>query len=201
MTTTLFENLPTILTAVSTAIIAVFTVVLACVGRLQTKITRVVEAPIPTISSIKLVAYSDSSGPSVVDPVPPGPIPQFCRVLPQINNLGRTPLNVTRFCITWVVSPDLPETPSYDKIIFDLKLRLGPNQSTWLRTDPKGDIELTDVEKQLITFRRGFLWVFGFLSYSHLLGDTYSVGFLARWDLIAGFLFEARPNYTYERKG
>lgn len=200
--TILSENVPNVLTAISTAVIAIFTVVLACVGRLQARITRIVEGPIPIIRSLKLVEYTDMSGPSTVDPVPPGPIPKFCRVLPEVHNLGRTPASVTNFCINWVVSPDLPAFPNYkpNSIKTELYLRLGPNTGTWLRLDPDGDLQLTDDERQRIELRRADLWIYGFFSYQHLLGETYRVGFLARWDLIAGLRFEGRPNYIYEKR-
>jgi hypothetical protein len=114
--TTLFENFPNILTAVSTAVIAAFTVVLAWVGRRQAGLIIAIEGPAPVIDAIKLVDYTDIDGPAVVDPVPPGPIPQFCRVLPEIYNLGRTPAHVTQFSLQWAVSQDLPEAPRYDNI-------------------------------------------------------------------------------------
>jgi hypothetical protein len=129
----------------------------------------------------------------------PGPIPKFCRVLPEIYNLGRTPAIVTRFSLQWVVSEDLPETPQY-RNIKDVRLRIERSIRLWIRIDPDGNIPLTDAERQSIEFQRTVLWAYGFFVYQHLLGETYHVGFLARWSLAAGFQLEARPNYTYERK-
>ena len=121
--TTLFENFPNILTAVSTAVIAAFTVVLARVGRRQAGLMIAIEGPAPVIDAIKLVEYTDIAGPAVLDPVPPGPIPKFCRVLPEIYNLGRTPAHVTQFSLQWAVSQDLPEAPGttiLNRRIFEL---------------------------------------------------------------------------------
>jgi len=158
-----------------------------------------VEGPAPVISSIKLVEYTNATGPSVTDPVPPGPIPQFCRVIPEIYNLGRTPANIAQFSLQWAVSEDVPNAPRYNNMK-DVSLRLERSTRLWIRIDPEGDIPLTNAERQLIQLQRSVLWVYGFFAYQCLLGETYHVGFLARWNLAAGFQFEARPNYTYERK-
>ena len=197
--TTLFEDFPNILTAVSTAVIAAFTVVLAWVGRRQAGLIIAIEGPAPVIDAIKLVDYTDIDGPAVVDPVPPGPIPQFCRVLPEIYNLGRTPAHVTQFSLQWAVSQDLPEAPRYDNIK-PTNLRIERTTRLWIRFDADGNMPLTDSERQLIQSGRSTLWAYGFFAHTHLLGETYRVGFLAKWNLVAGFQFEARPNYTYEKK-
>jgi hypothetical protein len=187
-------------TAVATVVIAYFTVVLSRTGRLQTRLTTIVEAPIPAISAMKLVAYVDAAGPSTVDPVlPPGPIPGFCRVLPQIHNLGRTPVTLTTVSIKWFVQEALPPQPNYSPPI-QLQLRLPPNTGTWLRLDPIGDLQLTADENERIRLRRADLWVYGYFTYPHLLGETHRVGFLARWDMTTGLYLEAHPNYVYEIK-
>lgn len=100
MTTAVFENLPTIVTTVSTMVIAVFTTVLALATKRQGKIMRTVEGPVPIVGEIKLVECTDSSSQTAInDRVLPGPLPKFCRVLPAICNLGRTPARFTRFCV------------------------------------------------------------------------------------------------------
>jgi hypothetical protein len=189
----------TVVSALATVVIAWFTVVLTRVGDRQARIMTAVEGPAPVISSIKLVEYTNVTGPSVTDPVPPGPIPQFCRVLPEIYNLGRTPANVTQFSLQWAVSEDLPDIPRYTNIK-NVNLRIERSTRLWIRIDPDGDIPLTDAERQLIQLQRSVLWAYGFFAYQHLLGETYHVGFLARWNLAAGFQLEARPNYTYEKR-
>src|SRR6516162_729356 len=47
-----------IITAVSTSVIAWFTVVLSRTGRRQARLTEIIEAPIPVITSIKLAEYA-----------------------------------------------------------------------------------------------------------------------------------------------
>jgi hypothetical protein len=188
-----------IVTAVATIVVAWFTVVLSRTGRLQTRLTTIVEAPIPAIAAMKLVAYADAAGPSTIDPVPPGLIPVFCRVLPQIHNLGRTPVAITTASIKWVVQEALPPHPNYNPSI-PLQLRLPPNTGIWLRLDPGGDLQLTADENERIRLRRADIWIYGYFTYLHLLGETYRVGFLARWDMTTGLYLEARPNYVYEIK-
>jgi hypothetical protein len=139
MVTAIFENLPTILTTVSTAVIALFTAVLAVATKRQAAILRAIEAPFPILSEIKLVEYSDASSQSAVaDRVLPGPIPQFCRVLPAMHNLGRTPARFTRWCIECAISPTLPDTPSYNRHT-NWNFFLPPTGGTWLRLDPIGE--------------------------------------------------------------
>jgi len=200
MVMTIFENLPTILTTLSTAVIALFTAVLALATKRQAAILKAIEAPVPILSEIKLVEYVDPlSQSAVADRVLPGPIPQFCRVLPAVVNLGRTPAQFTRWCIEWVVSPMLPDAPICHRLT-NWNFFLPPTGATWLRIDPIGDIRLTDDERQRIEMGRATFWVFGLFSYTTFFKESYDVRFLARWDLKAGFCLEIRPNYTYTRK-
>src|SRR6266851_2615060 len=170
MTAAVFENFPTIVTTVSTVFIAIFTVVLALATKRQGKIMRAVEGPFPIIGEVKLVEYSDpSSEAAIADRVLPGPLPKFCRVLPAISNLGRTPARFTRFCIEWVISPTLPDEPLYNSShCKDWSLNFPPVGSIWLRIDPIGDINLTDDERQRVQMGRDTFWVYGRVSYTNL---------------------------------
>jgi hypothetical protein len=158
-----------------------------------------VDALKPSISNIKLVEYTDPSGPPLGDSVPPGAIPKFCRVLPYIENFGHTSVRIARVSMNWMVSAVLPPIPIY-KAIENLSFLLGPNMGIWVRVDPIGDIELTDDERHKIDNGLASLWVFGAFSYRDVFAKSYGLGFVARWDLASGFAIETHPNYTYDRQ-
>jgi hypothetical protein len=164
---------------------------------LQANSGEPVDAPNPSISNIKLVEYTDPSGPPLGDSVPPGAIPKFCRVLPYIDNFGRTSVRIARVSMNWIVSAALPPNPTY-KAIENLSFLLGPNMGIWFRVDPIGDIKLTDDERHKIDNGLASLWVFGAFSYRDVFGKSYNLGFVARWDLAGGFAIESHPNYTYD---
>jgi len=158
-----------------------------------------IDASNPSISNIKLVEYSDPSSPPLGDSVPPGTIPKFCRVLPFIENFGRTSVRIARVSMNWIVSAALPPTPTY-KAIEILSFQLGPDMGIWFRVDPIGDIKLTDDERHKIDHSLASLWVFGAFSYSDVYAKSHELGFVARWDLAGGFAIESHPNYTYDRQ-
>ena len=166
---------------------------------LQANSGQPIDAPSPSISNIKLVEYGDPSSPPLGDSVPPGPIPKFCRVLPYVENFGRTSVRIARVSMNWIVSTVLPPTPLY-KAIENLSFLLGPNMGMWFRVDPIGDIKLTDDERHKIDHGLASLWVFGAFSYSDVFAKSHELGFVARWDLAGGFAIESHPNYTYDRQ-
>ena len=87
-----------------------FILFLVYVGIRQNKLIYIFEMPIPSVVGIKLVAYVDELSPMTLpDPVPPGPIPDFCRVLIGIHNSGRTPMRITKFSIEWMIAPTLQQ--------------------------------------------------------------------------------------------
>jgi hypothetical protein len=212
--TAFFQDYSSVISGMSALVVGCFTVVLALVTSRQAKLTgkvadaallqatimKAVEDARPIISDIKLVEYTDlASSDAIADRVLPGPIPQFCRVLPHIQNTGRTSARITRFSISWLVSDTLPAVPIYEGFV-QLGLLLGQGASTWFRVDPLGDMRLTDQERQLIEFGRAALWISGLFSYTSYFAQSFDVGFIARWDLRAGLVVETRPNYTYERE-
>jgi hypothetical protein len=151
----LFQTYSALISGISALVVACFTVVLALVtsrqanltgkvadaALLQATIMKAVEDPRPIIGDIKLVEYSDPSSSDAITPdrVHPGPIPQFCRVLPHISNTGRTSAQITRFNVSWVISPTLPPTPTYKDFV-QSNFLLGQGGGIWLRLDPVGDM-------------------------------------------------------------
>jgi hypothetical protein len=163
--TEFFQTYSAVISGLSAVVVACSTAVLAFVTSRQAKLTgkiadaallqatimKAVEDPRPIVSDIKLVEYSDPSSSDAITPdrVQPGPIPQFCRVLPHIQNTGRTPAQITRSSVSWMVSPTLPPMPTYNHFA-QSSLLLGQGAGIWLRLDPVGDMKLTDHERQLI---------------------------------------------------
>jgi hypothetical protein len=170
------------------------------INRRQTTLTETLELPIAIVSAIKLVAFEGVHGPVILpDPVPAGRIPFFCRALVLINNAGRSPMTITRWCIEWVVQPQLPEEPAYiHSEVFNLIVP--EHQATWIQAGTAGDIELTPAQRDAVMGQRSHLWIYGYFTYRDFRGKSFDVGFLARWDIQSGLVREPAPNYEYQRK-
>ena len=177
-----------------------FILFLVYVGIRQNKLIYILEMPIPSVVGIKLVAYVDESSPMTLpDPVPPGPIPDFCRVLIGIHNSGRTPMRITKFSIEWMIAPTLQQESKCTHFEEWNSLIL-PNQGSWVMATTMGDIRPTAVQHQTIINRQEYLWVFGFFRYSDFKGKSFDTGFLARWDINQGFVREPNKSYEYQRE-
>jgi hypothetical protein len=168
----------------------------ALASQKQAIISSTVEGPMPLISAMKLVQYQQIPGEiAVTDPVPPGPIPTNCRILPLIENKGRTPLRPLELCVEKFAGSTLPARPSYTQIEpFGLVLEKGP---LWIRlADTQAYLNPTDVASANAAYPNGAFWVFGYLAHLSLLNERVEYKFLWRWDLVNGFVPDNRLGYT-----
>jgi hypothetical protein len=113
----------------------------------QAKAIVAANSPIPVIAEIKLVPYESwEAADGAADRVHPGePIPECCRVLPCITNIGRHSMRITSFCIERVLldpDADLPEQPRYHSIDNRWQPWLVPFTQQWFR--PADDITALD---------------------------------------------------------
>jgi hypothetical protein len=163
-----------------------------------------VESPVPELSDIKLVQYQNWNSPQTVpdifgmeiDRIPPGPIPDFCRVLVYIKNFGRSSMHITSFCMEKRVYSNLPEIPDYKNTDNSWQPWLAPYDGLWLMPgDALIAVRLTDDEKADIQAGRATFWVYGFITYLNVSGVQLMYKFLARWDLTKGFIREKRKGY------
>lgn len=202
--------------------VALFTLALVCVGVYQgiqlqrtveatktaanaalrqAKATVALESPIPEIVEIKLVEYADTQDRiGKGDHIIPGPLPELCRPLVHLRNIGRTYIYFERFCCDWIISESLPQQPVYRRIRTFLGA-LPPNmqmsdQVTWF-VDYEDLIILTEVQRNAIRNKTQFLWIFGYFSYYNFLGDRNVAGFLGRWDVDHGLSREPNQQYEY----
>ena len=148
------------------------------------------------IVSIKLVQYAQIPGETALgDAVSPGQIPANCRILFLIENKGRTPLRLLELCIEKFIGPTLPAHPVYiHKESWGLVLEKGP---LWIKaTDALVNVTPADVGAAAAVYPNGAFWVFGYFAYLDLLDKRIERKFLARWDLVEGFVADNRPGYT-----
>jgi hypothetical protein len=202
---------PEVWTALGTVVIAIFTTILGCFTISLAKSTRIaanaalrqadvmmaVESPMPLVVGFNLVQYTQIPGETVVaDPLPPGPIPPNCRFLFCIENKGRAPLRMIELCVEKFAGLALPDQPNYmHKTAWSLVLEKGP---LWIRGDDQHIvITAADIDSVSAAYEdAGAFWVFGYFAYRNLLNERIEHKFLARWDLMQGFVGENRPRYT-----
>jgi len=75
-----------------------------------------------------------------------------------------------------------------------LVLEKGP---LWIKaTDALVNVTPADVGAAAAVYPNGAFWVFGYFAYLDLLDKRIERKFLARWDLVEGFVADNRPGYT-----
>jgi hypothetical protein len=158
------------------------------------------ESPIPLIEEIKLVQYANNQTINpIADPLYAGNIPDFCRALVRITNIGRSPMRVNDFAIQWLVSQHLPDAPTYENVQ-PWGIWLTERSTQWLRFDPNCEITLSAQQRAQITTEEMYLWVYGRVRYANFMKDRSKIGFAARWRIASGFERDRTPAYHYERQ-
>jgi hypothetical protein len=129
----------------------------------------------------------------------PGPIPDFCRVLISVINLGKSSMQITSFCIEREVLAELPLAPNYRTIDRAWNPWLGfyPHQPPlWFRAnDHLTELRFSDAQRQSIQAGTATLWIYGYFTYLNALEEELTHKFMARWDLQQGLVGEQRPGY------
>jgi hypothetical protein len=157
------------------------------------------ESPIPVIAGIKLVQYLDRfAKESMADPITAGPVPDFCRVLTNFINIGRSPMRVDGFSIEWEITRDLPAERRYRNTRQPWDTWLRERESVWFRVDPQCEIELTADQHRRIRDGQEHLWVYGRVFYSNFMKEHSIIGFSFRWNLANGFERIQHTAYNYE---
>jgi hypothetical protein len=108
-------------------------------------------SPILVIAEIKLVPHTSwESRDGAADRIGPGDaIPEFCRVLPNIVNIGRNSMRITSFCIERFVSADaLQAAPTYRTVDNNWQPWLTPFSGQWfMPSDVVTEVRLTETER------------------------------------------------------
>jgi hypothetical protein len=168
----------------------------ALAAQKQAAISISIENPIPLVGALNLVQYEQIPGEvSTLDPVPPGPIPESCRILFMIENKGRTVLRMTELCVEKFIGQLLPSLPTYKSVVpWGMYLEKGP---IWIRfQDEQAVITPSEVSAINGIYPEGAFWVYGYITYLNLLDEKLQYKFLWRWDLKRGFIPENRTGYT-----
>ena len=131
------------------------------------------------------------------DRIPPGPIPDFCRVLVLIKNFGRSSMHITSFCIEKRVCAVLPVAHEYRNIDNNWQPWLAPHDALWfVPSDALIAVHLNAGERADIQTGRAIFWVYGYITYLNVLGKSLTHKFLYKWDLTKGFVRENRAGYS-----
>ena len=197
----------TLWVAAFTAILSFSTIGLWCVTRAaanaalrQANAMVAIKFPTPRIVEMKLVEYRDENDRiGTGDRVPPGILPDLCRPLVMLQNLGRTEMYLQEFCCDWIISDTLPIAPTYQHIRplnGTLPGSAVNSPQVWF-LNFQDIIRPTPEQRIAIENRTHFLWVFGFFSYLNFMRDRSVIGFIARWDITQGFVREPNPRYEY----
>jgi hypothetical protein len=201
----------TIIIAVFTTILGVFTVRLAGSTRVaadaalrQANATIALEAPILVVPGIKLVGYPDIVTPqSNDDPAIGNQIPAVCRALIGFMSIGRTYARITHFCLERIIAFTLPEMPQYlpDHIeSLDTLFMPAPKFVNFFGLEHAiNPIVLNATERQTLASGQSF-WVYGYIRYESFADEVFELGFIARWETGQGMVAEANQNYAYRRK-
>jgi hypothetical protein len=168
--------------------------------RKSLRATVTIESPIAVIPEMKIVPYSGwGERDGLVDRLAPGPIPDFCRVLISVINLGKSSMQITSFCIEREVLAELPLAPNYRTIDRAWNPWLGfyPHQPPlWFRAnDHLTELRFSDAQRQSIQAGTATLWIYGYFTYLNALEEELTHKFMARWDLQQGLVGEQRPGY------
>lgn len=163
-----------------------------------------IESPAVVVPEIKLVAYPDANNPvSIEDPVREQIIPDFCRALVGLINLGRGRARLINFCLEWNVQTLLPTEPVYEPAHIEVLNTLfmpNPQVITFFGMGhPNNPVVLSIQQRQRMTNGES-LWIYGFFSYANFMDETFNLGFIARWNPGVGFVAEPNENYAYHRK-
>jgi hypothetical protein len=206
------------ITALSTFIIAVFTTILGLFTISLAKSTRraaeaswrqaaamiAIESPAIVVDEIKLVAYPDANNPaSIEDPVRGQIVPDFCRALVGLINLGRGRAHLINFCLEWRIDTNLPIVPIYEPIHTQFLNTLfisNPQAKVFFGLGhPNNPVVLSAPERQRMTNGES-LWIYGSFSYTNFMNEMFDLGFIARWNPGVGFEGEPNEHYAFHRK-
>jgi hypothetical protein len=147
--------------------------------------------------SFKFARYDGPDGPVVEDPISGSPN-GFLRPLVCVRNGGRSPMPVTKLCMDWMVTDQLPPSPEFRRAS-DTSYVIEQDQTIWL-FDPASGFELTDDQLAQVQAGTAHLWLYGFVSHLDHLSETIENGFVMRWNSVESCLdLDGPEDYFYEK--
>lgn len=197
--------------SISTAFIAVFTIVLgiftvrlsgstriaADAADLSARASIAVEAPIVAAIDIGLKRYTTWTG------MDPAQLPrESCDIYVQVENFGRTPAILLRSCVNWKIIESLPATPDYGAIKdYGIGSVIKADENKTFTTGSRA-VTFTDDQISEVSDGKKLLWVFGFVEFRDFTGNIHTTGYCASWTWISGRshqFAEAGPkSYRYQ---
>jgi len=189
------------LTAISTVVIAAFTIVLACVSNKQADATlktaeAALAAELPLIFAARMDMWHwqrnmDRSSGVIGYP------PEDCDISIKFQNYGRSVGAVTGICIEHKVAMQLPRKPKYGvPRAFAHRPMIRPETPWFLPPTDNPTFRLSEKDRERIEQRSpdiAELWVYGYLAYLDFKGAPHKCGFCFKWHSTAVALNRGEP--------
>jgi hypothetical protein len=174
----------------------------------QSKAVIAMESPIIILANLEL--FESSGNPKKIT----SGVPQkFWKIVTTFKNVGRTAATVKEICINWNIVSTLPEKPIYREPIFKTERSSTIIQATeGIFTYEKSWFPILE-EKEVVDLnhKNAYLWIYGYITFTNFIGETYRTGFVRKWTCSelnifdssadkAGFTTEGPELYNYYEK-
>jgi hypothetical protein len=199
---------------VATVVIAIFTIVLACVGNKQADVTSLaaratLSAELPMIF-VQEIELREWLGATLTQTIAEGQPPEDCEIYITFHNYGRSVAILSALCLEYQVASALPARPAY-KTTHAIPVGRAIERDQSFPMTPGGGptFRLTGDERDRLAHKStdlADLWVYGYLEFRDFRGVVHKTGFCFKWhsSLVAldarertGFHSNGPPAYTY----